>query len=212
MWTWIVSILVFIALLGIFTLIISKVEKNARNLTYAALFAALTAIGAWIKIPLPYVPFTMQVFFAIFSGILLGSRLGLLSQLVYILIGLIGVPVFTQGGGIGYIFQPTFGYLIGFAAAAYVTGLIVERLNKNTFTTYLVAALPGIAVIYLCGVPYLYIINALYLTKAFTFKMAVYYGFSLSIIGDLVSCIILCSIAPSIVKALAASKLLKRGN
>ncbi|PKM95574.1 MAG: biotin transporter BioY [Firmicutes bacterium HGW-Firmicutes-1] len=194
----------------IFALIISKVEKNARNLTYAAMFAALTAIGAWLRVPLPVVPFTMQLFFVIFSGILLGSKLGLLSQLVYLLIGLIGVPVFTNGGGFGYVFQPTFGYLIGFALAAYVAGLIVEKLKKNTFTTYIIAGLSAIIIIYMCGVPYLYVINSLYLTKAFTFKMAVYYGFSLSIIGDIVSCVILCTIAPVIVKVLTANSLLQR--
>lgn len=211
MWTFIVSIAVLITLLLIFAFTLSKIERNARNLTYAALFAALTAVGAWLKVPLPVVPFTMQLFFAIFAGILLGSKLGLVSQLVYILIGLIGIPVFTKGGGIGYVFQPTFGYLIGFALGAFVAGLIVEKLKKNTFRTYILAALSATFVIYLCGVPYLYVINSLYLTKAFTFKMAVYYGFSLSIAGDIVSCIILCTIAPTIIKALTANNLLKRG-
>ena len=82
-----------------------------RNKTYkmilVSIFAALTAVGAFIKIPLPPVPFTLQVFFVILSGLLLGSRMGLASQIVYIALGLVGVPVFTEGGGLQYIFHPT---------------------------------------------------------------------------------------------------------
>ena len=81
-----------------------------RNKTYkmilVSIFAALTAVGAFIKIPLPPVPFTLQVFFVILSGLLLGSRMGLASQIVYIALGLVGVPVFTEGGGLQYIFHP----------------------------------------------------------------------------------------------------------
>lgn len=205
-----VSITVLIALITIFTFTFTKIEKNPRNLTYAAIFAALTAVGAWIKIPLPLVPFTMQVFFVVFAGLLLGSKLGLISQLVFIIIGLIGVPVFTNGGGIGYIFQPTFGYIIGFAVGAFVAGLIVEKLKKNNFITYMIASLSAVFIIYLFGVPYLYIINALYLAKPFTFMAAIKYGFLMSIAKDIVSSIILCSIAPVIVKAMAANNLLTK--
>jgi biotin transport system substrate-specific component len=77
-------------------------RNSTVSLAYIALFAALTAIGAFIKIPLPYVPFTLQVLFVFFAGSLLGSERGMQSQLVYVGIGLAGFPVFTQGGGIGY--------------------------------------------------------------------------------------------------------------
>lgn len=203
-----ISIAVFVILFFVFTVTLSKIEKNPRNLTYAALFAALTAVGSYIRIPLPLVPFTMQVFFVIFSGILLGSKLGLLSQLVFTLIGLTGVPVFTSGGGIGYIFNPTFGYIIGFALGAFVAGLVVEKLRKNTFITYLLASLAGIAVIYLCGVPYLYLINGVYLAKPFTIMAAIYYGFYMSIAKDVVSCILLSMLAPAIIKVMTANNLL----
>jgi len=203
-----VPISVLILFFVIFTYTFTKIEKSPRNLTYAAIFAALTAVGAWIKIPLPLVPFTMQVFFVVFAGLLLGSKLGLISQLIFIIIGLIGVPVFTNGGGIGYVFQPTFGYIIGFAVGAYVAGLIVEKLKKNNFITYMIASLAAVFVIYLFGVPYLYVINAIFLAKPFTFMAAIKYGFLMSIAKDIASSIILCLIAPYIVKIMASNNLL----
>lgn len=212
MYKLLISISVLLVLFIAFTFTFTKIEKNPRNLTYAAIFAALTSIGAWIKVPLPFVPFTMQVFFVVFAGLLLGSKLGLISQLIFIIIGLIGVPVFTNGGGIGYVFQPTFGYIIGFAVGAYVAGLIVEKLNKNNFVTYMIASLAAVFVIYLFGVPYLYIINAIFLAKPFTFMAAIKYGFLMSIVKDIVSSTILCLIAPSIVKVMAKNNLLIRNN
>lgn len=203
-----ISVAILVILFGIFAITFTKIDKSPRSLTYAAVFAALTAIGAWIKIPLPLVPFTMQVFFVVFAGLLLGSKLALMSQLIFIIIGLIGVPVFTNGGGIGYVFQPTFGYIIGFAVGAYVAGLIVEKLNKNRFITYIIASLVAVFVIYLFGVPYLYVINAIFLAKPFTFMAAIKYGFLMSIGKDIASSVILCIIAPYIVKVMASNNLL----
>lgn len=84
------------------------------DLILCALFAALIAVGAFIKIPIPGVPFTLQVLFTTLAGLLLGSRMGAVSVAIYIILGLAGVPIFTGGGGIGYVVYPTFGYLIGF--------------------------------------------------------------------------------------------------
>lgn len=89
-------------------------RSKIKDLTLMALFAALTAVGAFITIPVPPVPFSLQIFFAILAGALLGSRRGAISVAVYVLLGLCGLPVFTKGAGLSYIFQPTFGYLAGF--------------------------------------------------------------------------------------------------
>lgn len=72
-----------------------------------ALFAALTAVGAFIRIPLGYSSITLQTFFTAMAGCVLGPWYGALSQLVYVALGLVGLPIFTQGGGIGYLMQPT---------------------------------------------------------------------------------------------------------
>lgn len=97
---------------------------NTKNLVRMALLAALIAVGAFIRIPVPVCPFTLQFLFTMLAGLLLGSKYGALSVLVYLCVGLLGLPVFADGGGIGYVFQPTFGYLIGFCIASYVTGAI----------------------------------------------------------------------------------------
>lgn len=155
-----------------------------------SLFAALIAIGAFIKVPLPYVPFTMQLMFTTLAGILLGSRLGAMSTGIYIAIGLIGIPVFTKGGGIGYIFQPTFGYLVGFMAGSYLTGKIVERFENPGFFHVLGASLSGLLTVYLIGVPYLYMISNFMIDSPLGVKAALTYGMMMFIPGDITTCII----------------------
>lgn len=132
-------------------------NNSIYSFTLVAIFAAMTAIGAFIKIPLPIVPFTLQPIIVFLAGTILGSRKALLSQLVYILVGLTGIPVFTQGGGITYVLQPTFGYLIGFAIGAFVIGYIVERGGeKPSRIRFVIATLVGTIVIYAIGAPYVY--------------------------------------------------------
>ena len=110
-------------------------KLNTKSLILCSLFAALIAVGAFIKIPIPVVPFTLQVLFTTLAGLLLGPRLGAISVGIYILIGLVGLPVFTQGGGPSYIFQPTFGYLIGFLIGTYITGYIAHRKKNSSLKT-----------------------------------------------------------------------------
>jgi biotin transport system substrate-specific component len=149
---------------------------KAKNLILVSMFAALTAIGAFIKIPVPYIPFTLQFLFCAFAGILLGARLGAYSQLLYVLIGLVGIPVFTQGGGPNYIFKPSFGYLLGFIVAAFVIGKITEKLKKLTFDKAFLAIMAGIFCLYLIGVTYMYFILNLYLNQSVTIRWVVYNG------------------------------------
>ena len=74
-------------------------NTHLRNHILCAIFTALIAIGAFIRIPVPVVPFTLQFLFTTLAGVLLGSRLGALSVTIYIVLGLMGVPVFAEGGG-----------------------------------------------------------------------------------------------------------------
>nr|WP_245684765.1 biotin transporter BioY [Orenia metallireducens] len=175
------------------------VKIKTKDLILAALFAALTAVGAFIKIPIPYVPFTLQVLFVFFAGSLLGSRLALISQLVYLGIGLIGIPIFTQGGGPSYILQPTFGYLLGFAIGAYVIGKIIENLTHKTFINFLLANFIGLTVVYLFGVVYLYL-NLNFITgTTISLSKAIKIGFLLPIPGDLLLCIIAALISKKVI-------------
>ena len=157
-----------------------------KHIIFAGLFAALTAIGAYIRIPLPYVPLTLQVFFCLLSGILLGARIGLISQVVYIAVGLVGVPVFTSGGGPGYVLNPTFGYLAGLILCAFVVGKLSEGLAKLTITRLFLVNMAGVLIIYAIGVPYLYLIKNLYLGAETPLSKVLYGGFLLTIPGDII--------------------------
>lgn len=168
----------------------------------AAMFAALTAVGAFIKIPIPYVPFTLQFFFVLLAGALLGSRLGLLSQVVYLATGLIGIPVFTLGGGPSYILQPTFGYLIGFAVTAYVVGRLTETQSEIKFFHCLFANLAGLAVTYTFGVIHLFLIVNWVLHKTLPFSQAVWFGAVVCSPGDILLSVIGAAVSVKLSRAL----------
>lgn len=132
---------------------------RAQELVLCGIFSALIAVGAFLRVPVPLVPFTLQLFFVTMAGFVLGPRLGAVSALVYVALGLLGVPIFTEGGGLGYVFKPTFGYLISFALAAYVTGKIAHAAKEPSYARLALAAAAGLTVSYAIGVAYLYCIT-----------------------------------------------------
>lgn len=133
------------------------INSKLKFLIFSALMAALTAIGSYLLIPLPFspVPITLQTFFALFSGLILGKKVGLTSQLVYLLLGSVGLPVFAGGtGGIGIFFSPTGGFLMAFPIAAYVAGTAKDL--SDPYKTSGILAL-ATAIIYLLGVVFMII-------------------------------------------------------
>lgn len=101
--------------------------SSLRRMVYASMFGALTAVGSFMVIPLQPVPITLQTLFTGLAGVLLGAYTGALSQIVYVLLGIIGLPVFAGGkAGIGTLLGPSGGYIIGFIVAAFVIGKITE--------------------------------------------------------------------------------------
>lgn len=121
-------------------------------------FSLLTAASARISIPLPFtpVPVTGQTMVVLLAGAALGSRLGLLSQVLYLLQGMAGLPVFNGGhSGPAQLVGPTGGYLVGFVIAAYVVGLLAERKWDRNLLGAAGAMLIGNAIIYGVGVAYL---------------------------------------------------------
>jgi len=142
-------------------------SNRVKKLVYAALFTALTAAAAWVAIPLPYVPITLQTFFVILAGAVLGAYFGSLSMVAYMLLGFIGLPVFARGqSGLGVLIGPTGGYLTGFVICALVTGLIVRTRKKPGVYWYGLAMAAGTLALYACGTVQLSIILRMPLDKA----------------------------------------------
>lgn len=163
---------------------------STKTLALCGMFTALVAIGAFIQIPVPYMDyFTLQFFFVLLAGILLGGKRGALAVGCYVALGLIGIPIFAAGGGISYIFRPSFGYLLGFVVAAFVTGTICEK-RKNSYGNFLLACLAGFAVTYLIGIFYKYMILNIYADTPATLAVIILSCFPLDMPGDLVLCLL----------------------
>jgi biotin transport system substrate-specific component len=148
------------------------------DLTLASMFVALMAVGANITSIIPFmvvggVPITLQTFFAILAGLILGSRLGAISTTVYAFVGLVGIPIFAQfGGGLGTLIKPTFGFILSYILCAYVAGKIVEK-NKSV-SAFITAALIGTAINYVVGTNWMYYAYKFWADapEGFTYSMA----------------------------------------
>ncbi len=177
---------------------------DTKSMILVALFTALTAIGAFLRVPFPTVPFTLQNLFSTMSGLLLGSNLGALAVGIYVLLGLIGVPVFTSGGGIGYVLKPTFGYLLGFIIGAWVTGKIREGQKETTFKNMVLANAAGMILIYVVGITYYYFMATLLLGQEVGAKFLLVNFLLMTLPGDIIKCILAsmlgCKLLPALNK------------
>ncbi|MGH4140005.1 biotin transporter BioY [Clostridium sp.] len=175
---------------------------STRNLIITSLFTALTAVGGFISIPLGPIPVTLQTLFVVLSGLILGAKLGALSQITYIILGLIGFPIFAGGtGGLTSVVTPAFGFLIGFIFAAYVIGKLTEK-NKSLYKI-IYSVILGSFVIYIIGVPYFYFIFTNYLGKGINFYTALKYACIPFIPGDIIKAIIAIILAKQLIPRLS---------
>ncbi len=134
-------------------------NSTIKNMTETALFASLIAIGAFIKLPFGPVPFTMQTFFVLLSGYTLGASKGALSVLVYVLLGLAGLPVFAEGGGFSYLFKPTFGFVLAFIPCSALTGFLCNKSRPLNRIKLCFSGISGILIVYLIGYAYCLAVN-----------------------------------------------------
>lgn len=149
---------------------------KTRKTLLISLFTGLIIVGTFIKVPLPPVPISLQTFFVILAGMIGGLQIGLFSTVIYLLLGAIGLPVFTSGGGIAALIAPTGGYLLGMIPAVIIVGLFSDRVkienNKLAYITLCtVGGILATIVIYAVGVPWLKSSLDLSIEKAITVGM-----------------------------------------
>lgn len=146
-----------------------KRKNLISTLTLSALFCTLICIGSFIRIPMPnMMPVTLQTFFVFLTGLVLPLKTSTLAILTYIALGLIGLPIFSGGGGLGYILMPNFGFIIGFFIATVIISVITQKLKNHKLWHYIVISLLGIAVIYIIGVLYFAFITNVHNNNAYS--------------------------------------------
>jgi biotin transport system substrate-specific component len=132
--------------------------SRTRNIVLVSLTVALTTAGAYLRVPVGPVPISLQTLFVLLAGALLGPWLGASAMASYVLLGLVGLPLFTGGGGPQYILSPTFGFLLSFPVSALVVGAILKPASGRQtpgMGRKVLAMTLGTSVIYLIGVPWL---------------------------------------------------------
>jgi len=179
---------------------------TTKDITYTSFFTALAVVSAVIVrlgTGTMLVPFSLLPMVSLLSGMILGPKLGAISMLVYVILGLIGVPVFASPpyGGFTYILKPTFGFLLGFIASSWITGKVLEK-SKALLRHYLLASFLGLVVIYLVGLPYLYIVLNFYVKKPVGIVEVLKLGLFPFILPDIIKAFVSSIFAKAIVSRL----------
>lgn len=188
------------------------------DVVLCGLFAALIAVGAFIRITLPTQPypftFSLQWLFVLLAGMLLGAKLGAMSVGAYLLVGLVGVPVFVHGGGPQYIFRAGFGFLLGFLLAAFLIGLLAERIPPfkrrddgqpflPEFLRLMIGAVVGLVAYYFVGTVYYYFMYSVVLETPAEWGIGIAVAGCLStFLPDLALCVVASLLATRLRPAL----------
>lgn len=174
-----------------------------RSVSLVFAFSLLTALAAQIVIPIGPVPITAQTFAVLLTGALLGSRLGAMAMIIYLLEGASGLPFFYGGhGGLGHLLGPTGGYLVAFPAAAFVTGAFAENGWDKRFLTAVAAMAVGSLIIILAGWAWFAIVMQAAPVAAFQISVAPF------LVGDVVKILLAAALLPagwSLIKSKASS-------
>ena len=179
---------------------------SVREMAFCGLFTALIATGAFIQINIPVQPFpmhfTMQFLFVLLAGFLLGARRGAICVGIYLAVGLSGIPVFAAGGGPAYLIRPTFGFLLGFVFAAWITGKL-SSLRPGAGTAWdLFSAFWGMMAYYVSGMVYFYGISNYVIHMPISWKLVVINCFLITVVEDFLLCVMAAFLAKRI-RALA---------
>ena len=165
------------------------------TLTLSALFCTLICIGSFIRFPMPnMMPVTLQTFFVLLTALVLPIKGSILTIITYMALGLVGLPIFSGGGGLGYVLMPNFGFIIGFLIATVIISVLTKKLKYRKLWQYIVVSLFGIVAIYIIGILYFAFITNVYNNNNFSaiwFIQTVFLPF----LPKEIICIILASIS-----------------
>lgn len=171
----------------------TKTKNRTRRLVYIAIFIALIIVGAFIKFPVGIVPVSMQCAFCILCALILGAKDGTVAILIYLAMGLVGIPIFTAGGGFSYVLQPTFGYLLGYIFAI-PAGALIARGVRNTpnpkLRRLLLGAFTALAIVYFVGVMYMYLMLNFYVGNEIEIGKAWLTGCAIFLPTDCMWCVV----------------------
>ncbi len=196
----------------------SKSGKNAASRTLRivriAVFVALIIVGAFVKFPIGIVPVSMQFAFCMFASLMLGGLDSFACVAIYIVMGLIGIPVFSAGGGFAYVLQPTFGYILGFLIAAPVGGFVARGFKNdarlNVFRLML-GAFCSLAIVYTVGVFYMYLMLNYYVGTAMSMSKAWMAGCAVFLPTDCSWCVVGSLVTYAVLKRYNPRLMLKKG-
>lgn len=169
---------------------------NTKDVTLCGMFSALIAIGAFLKIDIPLpiytMHFTLQWLFVLIAALLLGSTRGFFSVAAYLVMGLVGLPIFAAGGGPSYVFRAGFGFLLGFAVAAYVMGKLTEKSGAYDLKHLIPITALGLVIYYAVGAVYFYLIKNVYAGTPIAFGVVVVQYCLVTVLPDFILCVLAC--------------------
>jgi len=193
-----------------------------RYLIICSLFTALIAVGAFIRIPTATIPFTLQVFFVILTGLILPPKLAAIPPAVYMALGLIGVPIFAKGGGFAYVLEPSFGYIAGFILLSFLISLLVRKhllalIAKNpeqkrvvSIIKITVYSLVSIAALYAVGITYMYLILNFYVGSSTALGPLIASSTGLFIVFDIIKAVAAAAISAPVLRRMPSGILPRR--
>jgi biotin transport system substrate-specific component len=175
-------------------------QQKTKYLALSAVCTALMAVGAYLRFPIPFLTmqFTTQVFFLLVTGLILPPAYSAGALAAYVLLGLIGFPVFSQGSGLQTVLTPNFGYLLGFVFSAFITAFLRKKWKGKRFS-YLFPAIAGVFALYMIALPYVALLASLYQSRPIAF-------------GTLFSAYFLAFLPLDLVKAAGAAAVARQVN
>lgn len=167
-------------------------KLDVRKITLSSMLCALLVVSAFISIPIPFlaIKITLQTMIIFIIGTMLQPMYALFTVFLYVILGLSGLPVFSSGSGPMYIFAPSFGFLLGFIVATPIMAKINGLAYKTRLKRYAISVAVGISIIYILGVPYLYYILKIYMSKEISFSYALISGGLLFLPFDIIKAVI----------------------